>query len=210
MIDGTGPQHRRRLPLRIGAVVLLSLVAVALIVLPNWAHHTQPSASRPFRPEISTIDPAALMPPLTDLPSGSSIQSNAYVTTAQASQRNQTSLTFLRGAGREIGFERDFHVPPFGDIDVEVVRFKSHAGMGKAYDYFLRLPGTQGLSAVPFGGVGEHAALVTNSQAGFVEFMRGRYYAVITTIPVNKNTLQYIHQLARRMDIRILNYRQSI
>jgi hypothetical protein len=140
---------------------------------------------------------------------GSSVQSNSYVTNAQASQRNQTSLTFLRSSGREIGFDRDFNVPRYGDIDIEVVRFKSHAGMGKAYDYFLSLPGARGLNAVPFTGLGEHAALVTNSQAGFVEFMRGRYYAVITAVPATQNSLRYIHALARRLDTRILHYGPS-
>jgi hypothetical protein len=209
MVSSSHAKHRRRSALGIAAAVILAVIAVTLIVVPNLPSHDRSSGSNPVRSEISTIDPAALVPRLADLPLGSSVQSNAYITTAQASQRNQTSLNFLRGAGREIGFDRDFRVPRYGDIDVEVVRFKSHAGMSRAYDYFLRLPGAQGLNAVPFSGVGEHAALVTSSQAGFVEFMRGRYYAVITTVPTTQSTLRYVHALARRLDTRILHYGPS-
>jgi hypothetical protein len=191
------------------AAAILVVVAIGLIVLPNRSGGGGSSPSKLVRSEISTIDPAALVPQLAELPVGSSVQSNSYVTNAQASQRNQTSLTFLRSSGREIGFDRDFNVPRYGDIDIEVVRFKSHAGMGKAYDYFLSLPGARGLNAVTFAGLGEHAALVTNSQAGFVEFMRGRYYAVITAVPATQNSLRYIHAMARRLDTRILHYGPS-
>ena len=191
-----------------GAVVLL-LLAVALIVLPGLSGHSAVLHSSTVRSEISTIDPAALVPQLAELPQGSSVQSNTYVTTTQASHNNHTSLALLRSDGREIGFDRDFRVPTYGDIEIEVVRFRSHSGMRRAYDYFLTLPATRGLTAVPFAGIGEHAALVSTPQAAFVEFMRGRYYAVITTIPATQEALRYIHSLARRLDTRILTYGAS-
>jgi hypothetical protein len=198
---------RRGLLFAVGSI--LAVVAVALIVWPGRSNHTPSPSTRAFIPEISTIDPAALVPQLADLPAGSSVQSHAYVTTGQASQRNQTSLHILRSTGREIGFERDFQVPGLGEIDVEVVRFRSHVGMRQAYAYFLRLPSAQGLDAVPFSGLGERAALVASSQAGFVEFMRGRYYAVITTVPATKTSLRYIRKVAHGLDIRILHYQPS-
>lgn len=208
-VDESKAKHRPKAVLWITTAAVLVAVAVGLIVLPNLSGHSASAPPKPITSEISTIDPAALVPQLAELPAGSSVQSNSYVTNAQASQRNQTSLTFLRSSGREIGFDRDFIVPRYGDIDIEVVRFKSHAGMGKAYNYFLSLPGARGLNAVPVTGLGEHAALVTNSQAGFVEFMRGRYYAVITAVPATQNSIRYIHALARRVDTRILHYGPS-
>ncbi len=209
MMSETDGKQRRQLAYRVAVVAIVAVAAVALILVPNLTHGNGPADFKLVRPEISTIDPQALVPALADLPSGSSVQSATYITNAQASQRNQTSLNFLRGAGREVGFDRDFLIPRYGDIEVEVVRFKSHAGMGKAYDYFLRLPHSLGLTARPFGGIGEHAALVTSPQAGFVEFMRGRYYVVVTTVPATQNTLGYIHTLARHVDSRILHYGPS-
>lgn len=183
-------------------------MAIALIVWPN--RPGQGTASPGIaRPEVLTIDPAQLVPQLTELPAGSSVQSNTYISTAQSSRQNQISLKLLQSVGREIGFDRDFTVPQYGDIDIEVVRFKSHAGMGRAYTYFLGLPSAHGMTSVPVSGLGERAALVTNPQAGFVEFMRGRYYAVITTIPATHSTLAYIHRLASRLDDRILHYGPS-
>ena len=208
MVERAGRWNRRSL-LGVASAGLLLLVAVALIVLPGLSSHSSAPPKDTVRPEISTIDPAALVPQLADLPHGSSVQSNSYVTTNQASQNNHTSLTRLRTDGREIGFDRDFRVPRYGDIEIEVVRFRSHAGMGRAYDYFLTLPAARGLTAVPFNGLGEHAALVSTSQAAFVEFMRGRYYAVITTVPATQGALQYIHTLAHRLDRRILSYGAS-
>ena len=202
-------KQRRQSAFRVAAVAIVAVAAVALIVVPNLSHRNSSADFKSVRPEVSTIDPRVLVPALGDLPSGSSVQSATYITNAQASQRNQTSLSFLQGAGREVGFDRDFLIPRYGDIEVEVVRFKSHAGMGKAYDYFLSLPESLGLTARPFGGLGEHAALVTSPLAGFVEFMRGRYYVVVTTVPATQNTLGYIHTLARRVDSRILHYGPS-
>jgi hypothetical protein len=131
------------------------------------------------------------------------------VSNEQAARRNNTSLAVLRNTGREIGFERDFLVPRYADIEVDVVRFRSHDGMGKAYAYFLGLPDAQGLHATVFRGLGERAALVTTPEAGFVEFMRGRYYAVITTVPLTQSTLNTIGGLARRLDRRILHYQPN-
>ena len=202
-------KSRGRRGLLFAAGAILAVVALVLIVWPGLSSHTLSPSSRTFKPEISTIDPAALVPQLADLPAGSSMQSDAYVSTGQASQRNQTSLHILRSTGREIGFERDFQIPGLGEIDIEVVRFKSHVGMGQAYAYFLRLPGAQGLDAVPLRGLGERAALVASSQAGFVEFMRGRYYAVVTTVPATKTSLRYIRKVAQELDIRILHYQRS-
>jgi hypothetical protein len=202
-------KSRGRQVLLFAAGGILAVVALVLIAWPGRSGHTPSSSSRVFKPEVSTIDPAALVPQLADLPAGSSVQSDAYVTTGQASKRNQTSLAILRSTGREIGFERDFQIPSLGEIDIEVVRFKSHVGMGQAYAYFLRLPSAQGLDAVPFRGLGERAALVASSQAGFVEFMRGRYYAVITTVPATKTSLRYIHKVAQELDFRILHYQRS-
>ena len=51
--------------------------------------------------------------------------------------------------------------------------------------------------------------LFPSPQAGFVEFMRGRYYVVVTTVPVTQGALGYIHTLARRLDSRILHYGPS-
>lgn len=205
----TDRTRRRQPAFKIAALVIMALAAVAFIVIPNLPHQNRSGALRLVRPETSTIDPQALVPAVADLPSGSLLQSGSYITNVQASQRNQTSLSFLRGAGREVGFDRDFLIPRYGDIEVEVVRFKSHAGMGKAYDYFLGLPHLLGLTARPFRGLGEHAALVTSPQAGFVEFMRGRYYVVVTTVPATQSALGYIHTLARRVDSRILHYGPS-
>ncbi|HEX6506936.1 MAG TPA: hypothetical protein VF221_04820 [Chloroflexota bacterium] len=202
---------KRHISVTGAAAAFLVLAAVGLIILPNLfrAAGSKAGSSKPVHSEISTIDPAALMPKLTDLPQGASIQSNTYVTTAQAAKRNNTSLALLKQTGREIGYDRDFLVPQNGDIDVEVVRFKSHAGMGRAYRYFLGLPNGQGLRETVFRGLGERAALVIGAQAGFVEFMRGRYYAVVTTVPLTRTTLNTIGAIARQLDSRISHYQSG-
>src|SRR5579872_333958 len=101
-------KQRRQTVFRVAAAVVVAVVAVALIVVPNLSHGNGSADFKSVRPEVSTIDPRVLVPALTDLPSGSSVQSATYISNAQASQRNQTSLSFLKGTGREVGFDRDF------------------------------------------------------------------------------------------------------
>lgn len=203
----TGRRGKRRLEIVAGA-----LAAMAAIVLIVWPSRPGQGAAAPpgiIAPDVTKIDPKDLMPQLAELPAGTTIQSDSYITTVQSSQRNHVSLAVLQRTGREIGFDRDFSIPQYGIIQVEVVRFKTHAGMSAAYKYFLTLPASQGLTGSPFPGVGERAQLVNAQVAAFVEFIRGRYYAVITTIPASKAALLYLNALAHRLDSRIQHYGTS-
>jgi hypothetical protein len=155
----------------------------------------------PLSSELSTVDPRAFVPTVKELPRGTTLSSFAYISTEQASQRNSIPLTLLRRTGREIGYDRDFQVPRYGDIEVEAVRFRTHDGMTRAYSYFLTMvPKANVPPPMVLSGVGERGTLVLIEGGAFVEFMRGRYYVVITTVPATPRTVVFIEGLARTMD----------
>jgi hypothetical protein len=182
------------------ALLTVVLVAISLIVVPSLGLHAR-HTPQGTEVDLRTIDPQSLVPTITDLPRGTRLQTQAYVSTVQAAQRNGTSLALLRHTGREVGFTRDFLVPQHGDIEVEVVRFHTHPGLMKGYAYFLTLPASRGLpDPVRAEGIGERAAVVATSTAAFVEFMRGRYYVVVTAIPGGPANLTFIGRLAHAVD----------
>jgi hypothetical protein len=177
-------------------------------VVPNIRAHSRHQAPRAITSEISTIDPRSLAPNLTDLPFGTRFQFDRYVTTPDAARRNGTSLFVLQSTGREIGFDRDFFVPGYGDIEIDIVRFRTHQGVSRAYSYFLTLPAAHGLAdPIRTLGMGERAAIEITSDAAFLEFMRGRYYVVITSVPGGRANLDLIGKLSRAVDERIRTFR---
>lgn len=187
--------------------VIIALVAVAFIVVPNFGARSASQAPRAITSEVSTIDPRALAPAVKDLPAGTHLQSDRYVSTPDAARRNGTSLLFLQSAGREIGFNRDFLVPGHGDVEVDIVRFRTHQGMVRAYSYFLTLPAAHGLAdPIRAVGMGERAGVVITADAAFLEFMRGRYYVVVTSVPGGRANLDLIGKLSKAVDKRILTY----
>jgi hypothetical protein len=189
------------------ACVLLALAAVAFIVVPNFGLHSRNPAPREITSELSTFDPRALAPAVKELPVGTRLQFDRYVSTPDAARRNGTSLLFLESAGREIGFDRDFLVPGHGDIEVDIVRFRTHHGMVRAYSYFLTLPAAHGLAdPIRAVGMGERAGVVITPDAAFLEFMRGRYYVVVTSVPGGRANLDLIGKLSKAVDKRILTY----
>jgi hypothetical protein len=132
-----------------------------------------------------------------------------YISTHQAASTNGTNEQFLLNTGREIGYERDYNVPGLGEFDIEVVRFRSPVGLSRAYNYFMTLPATQNLVARPYRAVGEKAAVVVTSQVAFIELKRGRYYAVLTALPVSTKSLDYLSTLSKLVDGRIVRYSQG-
>lgn len=190
------------------AVLFLLVAAVAMIVVPNL--HTGSATTRSAHDAAeSAVDPRLLVPQIADLPQGTALSSYSYVTTQQAAQRNDTPLSLLRQFGREIGYTRDFQVPHYGDIEVDVVRYRTRDGLARAYAYFLALPARLGTRPIHFRGLGQDAALVVTPSGGFVEFVRGRYYAVVTAVPITGDSLKLIGQLSKQVDRRILTYRTS-
>lgn len=187
-----------------------TLAGLAFIVAPLFTRSAHETTVARLTSELATIDPSVLVPAARDLPRGTRLQSGTYVSTGQAARSNGTSLQVLQRTGREIGFERDFLVPKYGDIDVEIVRFRTHEGMKQAYSYFLTLPAARGLpNPVRTEGVGERAALVMAEGGAFLEFMRGRYYVVVTTVPAARGTLDFVARLSRALDERIRTYAHS-
>ena len=190
------------------AVLLLLLAAVAMIVLPSLRARSSVARSN-LDAAATAVDPRLLVPQVADLPQGTALNSYSYVTTSQAATRNDTPLPLLRQFGREIGYTRDFQVPRYGDIEVDVVRYRTSDGLARAYAYFLCLPARVGTRPIRFRGLGQDAALVVTPSAGFVEFVRGRYYAVITAVPITGDSLRFIGQLSKQVDQRIRSYRTS-
>jgi hypothetical protein len=202
---------KRHLPstLRLSVLgcVLLALMAGAFIVVPNFGAHSRSETTRGITSEVSTIDPRSLAPGLKDLPVGTRLQLDRYVSTPDAARRNGTSLLFLESTGREIGFDRDFLVPEHGDVEVDIVRFRTHQGMVRAYSYFLTLPAAHGLAdPIRTVGMGERAGVVITTDAAFLEFMRGRYYVVVTSVPGGRANLDLIGKLSKAVDRRILTF----
>jgi hypothetical protein len=113
----------------------------------------------------------------------------------------------MRSTGREIGFDSDFLVPAYGDVEVEVVRYRTLQGLRRAYSYFLQLPARHDLRAVPLRSLGEQAALVVGIGAAYIEFRRDRYYVVVTVVPPTGSSLSFITQVSKSVDRRI---RQSL
>lgn len=189
------------------ACVVIVLAAVGFIVVPNIGARSPSQTPREITSDISTIDPRALAPAVKEFPAGTRLQSDRYVSTPDAARRNGTSLLFLQSAGREIGFDRDFVVPGHGDIEVDIVRFRTREGMVRAYSYFLTLPAAHGLAdPVRTVGMGERAAMVITADAAFLEFMRGRYYVVVTSVPGGRANLDLIGKLSEAVDKRILTF----
>jgi hypothetical protein len=198
---------RRRASLRTVAAACGIVAAVLMVALPSFlaAHPSRPVL--PLAADLTAIDPQSLVPAVADLPVGTLEESHAYVTTTQAARINGTSLALLQQTGREIGFDRDFKVPRFGDVEVEVVRFRTHAGMSRAYSYFLTLASAQGLpNPSRLDGIGERGAVVVTPEAAFIEFMRGRYYTVVTTVPGGRENVDLIGRVSHKVDQRILRY----
>lgn len=195
--------------LRLVALVVVLAAAVVMIVLPSLSPKASSRSARQVDAEFSAIDPRAFAPQPIDLPNGTQLNSSSYISTLEAAKRNGTSLAVLQGTGREIGFSRDFQVPRYGDIEVEVVRFRTSSGLARAYKYFLTLPSRQNLRAVPFEGIGERAAMVVSPEAAFVEFVRGRYYVVVTSVPMSGTNLNLIGHISKQVDDRIRSYHQN-
>jgi hypothetical protein len=161
-------------------------------------------------PDLTTIDPQDLVPTLGDFPPGTTLSTFMYVSTAQASRRNGIPLSVLHRTGREIGYDRDFQVPGYGDIEVETVRFRTHSGMARAYSYFMTMvPHTTVPAPATVRGVGERSAIALIEGGGFVEFMRGRYYVVISAVPATTRAVALIESLAHLVDRRIRTYSAS-
>jgi len=194
---------------RLGALLLLLAAAITSIVLPSLRSASSPGTPHRADAEFSAIDPRLLVPQAADLPRGTSVSSFAYVSSAQAARRNDTPLPVLQQFGREIGYTRDFQVPRYGDIEVDVVRYRTIGGLARAYAYFLGLPARVGSHPVSLRGLGDRASLVLAGVAGFVEFRRGRYYIVITAVPITAATLTFIGRLSKQVDRNIRTYRLS-
>lgn len=190
---------RRALAAWLAAGSVVVAVAVTLIVAPAFNVTGNATPGVPS----STVDPAALVMPLAQLPARSVRLRERYISTRQASRNNGTSETILRQTGRQIGFERDYRIPRLGEFDIEVVRFRTSRGLNRAYDYFLTLPATRNLRSMPFRGAGERADMVVTPVVAFVELKRGRFYVVMTAQRVSAASLNYLSALARRQDRRI-------
>jgi hypothetical protein len=180
-----------------------SLAGLVLIVASAVRHSDAPTHG-----ELAA-DPMQFVPTVHDLPNGTRLYSHRYISTESAAKNNGTPLALLRRVGREIGYDRDFVVPAYGDIEIEVVRYKTHQGLSEAYDYFLKLPQRQGLRAVPMSRLGEKAALVVGNSVVFIEFRRERYYVVVTAVPATGASVNFITQVSKNVDRRIREYRAS-
>jgi hypothetical protein len=90
-----------------------------------------------------------------------------------------------------------------------VVRYKTQVGLTHAYSYFLKMPAQQGLRAVPMNRLGEKATLVVGNGGGFIEFRRGRFYVVVTAVPMTGSSLHFISQISQRVDRQIRDYHSS-
>lgn len=188
------------------ALLVLATVAGALLLISRATAHPRSSPAA-LSSELSTFDPRTVIPTANQLPNGTMLSSFSYISTEQASHRNGIPIGLLRRAGREIGYDRDFQVPRYGDVEIEAVRFRTHGGMIRAYSYFLTMvPSANVPPPITLQGVGERGTLVLIEGGAFVEFMRGRYYVVITTVPATPRAVVFIEGLARSLDRRIRTF----
>ena len=181
----------------------LALAAIVLIILPATRHGGVAT------PGLLAADPEIFVPRAQDLPIGTQMSSHNSVLTESAVKNNGTPLGLLRRTGREIGYDGDFLVPAYGDIEVEVVRYRTHRGLSQAYDYFLKMPAERGLRAVPVNRLGEQAVLVVGNGGVFIEFLRDRYYVVVTAVPATGPSLKFISQLSQSVDRPIRDFDAS-